>query len=55
MKSPLIIAGLLLASVFATPDCYDYSVTTEVSNYLEVLPILLYFDKVDWMMLEPNQ
>ena len=46
----LLIASLLLVSVTGTPDCYDYSVTTELT-YFELLPMLLYYGQVDWMTL----
>ena len=55
MKVPLIIAAVLLSSVLATPDCYDFSVTQVKANYLEILPTLLYFNHVDWMLLDPGQ
>ncbi len=52
MKSTLIIAAVLLSSVLATPDCYDYSVTQIKPNYMEILPTILYFNKVDWLLLD---
>jgi hypothetical protein len=55
MKAPLIIAVLLLSSVIATPDCYDYSVTAVAPNYMEILPMFLYFGQVNWLTIEPGQ
>jgi hypothetical protein len=55
MKAPLIIASLLLALVGATPDCYDFTVTQVKKNYLEILPELIYFGHVDWLMLDAGQ
>ena len=47
----LVLALILATTVLATPDCYDYSVTTLRTDYFEVLPLLLYYGKVDWMKL----
>ena len=52
MKANLIIAAVLLSSVLATPDCYDFSVTQVKQNYLEILPTFLYFNHVDWLLLD---
>ncbi len=55
MKAFLLAAAvLILGSVHATPDCYDFTVTKIKRDYLEVLPLLMYYNKVDWMTLEPN-
>lgn len=47
----LVLALLIATTVWATPDCYDYSVTTLRKDYFEVLPLLLYYGKIDWMYL----
>ena len=51
----LTILSLLILSVVATPDCYDFSVTSKKTDYLEVLPSLLFYRQVDWLMLESGQ
>lgn len=45
----LFILAALLSTVFATPDCYDYSVTTLRQDYFEVLPKLLFYGQTDWL------
>jgi hypothetical protein len=39
----IILALALLSTVLATPDCYDYSVTTLRDDYFEILPKLLFY------------
>ena len=41
----LLSLGLLIlfGSVAATPDCYDFSVTTLNTTYFEMLPEVLYY------------
>ena len=41
----LLSLGLLIlfGSVSATPDCYDFSVTTMNTTYFEMLPELLFY------------
>lgn len=52
MKSTLALFSVLLALVSATPDCYDYSVTTLSEDYFEVLPKMLFYGNIDWMKLQ---
>ena len=49
-----ILASLLVSLVAGTPDCYDFSVTTLNTTYMEVLPQMLYFGHTDWMSLSGN-
>ena len=51
MKAMFAILAALASLVNATPDCYDFSVTTLNSTYLEVLPTMLYYGHTDWMTL----
>ena len=48
-------AVLLMAALSAVQaiDCFGWSVTRRV-NYLEIVPMLLYFDHVDWINLDPG-
>jgi hypothetical protein len=55
MKAPLILALLFASQVIATPDCYDYSVTRKRTDYMEFLPLVMFYNKVDWMELDPGQ
>jgi hypothetical protein len=54
MKSSLT-ALLLLAALssvtYATPDCYDFSVTEIRNDYIDMLPKLLFYGQVDWLKL----
>jgi hypothetical protein len=38
-----VLALMLAGAAWATPDCYDYSVTTLRTDYFEMLPKLLYY------------
>ena len=51
MKS-LLISALLLSLAAATPDCYDFSVTSPQSDYFELLPQMLFYGNIDWMKLQ---
>lgn len=51
----LVLALLAATTVWATPDCYDFSVTTLSTSYFEVLPTLLYYGKVDWLTLNSGK
>lgn len=53
MKGKLAILAALASLALATPDCYDFSVTTMNTTYMEVLPEMLYFGHTDWMTLNP--
>jgi len=53
MKAILPILAALTSVALATPDCYDFSVTTLNSTYMEVLPTMLYYGHTDWMTLNP--
>lgn len=57
MKSMLIAAAaaLMVAVTLATPDCYDFSVTTLEENYFELLPKMLFYGNVDWMTLKAGK
>ncbi len=49
----LLIALTLLPESSAV-DCFGWSYTKRV-RYLEVLPMLLYYDKVNWINLDPSR
>jgi hypothetical protein len=51
MKKLLLLAGLFYLAL-ATPDCYDFSVTELRDDYIEVLPLLIYYGQVDWLKLK---
>ena len=56
MKRSSIIHLLLLLSLVkfsSTADCFGWS-TTKRASYSEVLPLLLYFDSVNWINLNPT-
>ena len=38
----------------ATPDCYDFTVTKIDRNYLEMLPLMMYYNHVDWLTIQGN-
>lgn len=57
MRSTLCLATtLLLLLTYLHPtqaiDCFGWSVTKRV-NYLEVLPMMMYYDHVNWINLDP--
>ena len=52
MKSTFVLFSVLAAFVTATPDCYDYSVTTISEDYFDLLPKMLFYGNVDWMKLQ---
>ena len=54
MKS-LIFAFLFILHVLGTPDCYDFSVTSINKEYMEILPSILYYRKLDQLILDPGQ
>lgn len=54
MKS-LFITALLFVLSRATPDCYDFSVTTLQDNTFELLPKMLFYTHVDWMTLDAGK
>ncbi|TNV86459.1 hypothetical protein FGO68_gene16457 [Halteria grandinella] len=35
-------------------DCFSWSVTKRV-NYMEVLPLMIYYDQINWINLDPQQ
>ena len=43
MKS-ILITAILAYSALATPDCYDFSVTKLKRDYMEVLPLMIYYN-----------
>lgn len=55
----LMIALLTLSTMpqssMATPDCYDFSVTSINDNYFEFLPKMLFYGQVDWMTLKAGK
>jgi hypothetical protein len=51
----IILVLALLSTVLATPDCYDYSVTTLRDDYFEVLPKLLFYGQTDWLTIQPGE
>jgi hypothetical protein len=53
MKSTiLLLSAAALAIVSATPDCYDFSVTTQSEDFFDMLPKMLFYGNVDWMKLQ---
>ena len=44
----LAIAALLGLALGAAPDCWDQTVTKLRTDYIEPLPVALYYGKVDW-------
>ncbi len=50
----LLLSALYFISPAQAVDCFGWSVTKRVS-YLEVLPLLLYYDQVNWINLDPNR
>lgn len=58
MKSTILIPLALAAFAhltLATPDCYDFSVTTAQDSFFEMLPKMLYYGNVDWMKLQAGK
>ena len=53
MKATAFFLLSTLAVAVQGIDCFGWSVTRRV-NYLEVVPMLLYFDHVDWINLDPG-
>ena len=51
MKSILYYLALTTALVMATPDCYDKSVTALRQDYMDVLPQMLFYGKIDWLTI----
>ena len=47
----ILLSLALLAGVLATPDCYDFSVTTRREDFFEPLPKLLFYGNVDWLTI----
>ena len=50
----ILTLGLLAYSALATPDCYDFTQTKRKTNYMEVLPLMMYYNKVDWLSINGN-
>lgn len=55
MKGTLILALLLITETLATPDCYDFSVTRKRADFMEFLPLVMFYNKVDWLELDAGQ
>lgn len=55
MKGYLLLGALLASSVLATPDCYDFTVTSLNKDYMEFLPMMAYYNKIDWLTIEPGK
>ncbi len=53
MKAAQVVLFLAAFNAVQAIDCFGWSVTRRV-NYLEIVPMLLYFDKVDWINLDPG-
>jgi hypothetical protein len=47
----IILASAVLSMVLATPDCYDFSVTTLREDFFEPLPKLLFYGSTDWLTI----
>ena len=48
----LVLAVLIPSGISA--DCFGWSITKRAS-YMELLPQMLYYDKVNWINLDPNR
>lgn len=47
----MLLALLIAAPLTQAADCFGWSVTKRV-NYLEVLPLMIYYDHVNWINLD---
>lgn len=47
-----VLATLLVATVIATPDCYDGTVAKRDKSYMELLPKMMFYGQTDWLMLD---
>lgn len=57
MKGSTILQLLMVASMVSlgsTTDCFAWSVTKR-ADYLEVLPLILYYDRVNWINLDATK
>jgi hypothetical protein len=45
-----LVLAIGLVQVESATDCYNFSVTQK-SSYFEVLPLALYYDKIDWIKI----
>ena len=54
MKATLILAAILASSVLATPDCYDFTVTQLRKDYTEILPLMVYYNHIDYLTIDPG-
>lgn len=50
----ILLAAIWAYSALATPDCYDFTVTKLNRKYMEVVPLFLYYNQVDWMTIQAN-
>ncbi len=50
----LVVASALLLNLGTTTDCFAWSVTKR-ADYIEVLPLLLYYDHVNWINLDATK
>ncbi len=50
----LLMVMLNLIQPARSVDCFGWS-WTKRSSYMEMLPQLLYYDKVDWINLDPGR
>ena len=55
MKMMKLLSFAFIAySALATPDCYDFTVTKLKKDYMEIVPLMAYYNHVDWLTLEAN-
>ena len=47
----ILLTAAVLSVAYATPDCYDFSVTTLRYDYFETLPKLLFYGQADWLTI----
>ncbi|CDW71452.1 UNKNOWN [Stylonychia lemnae] len=47
-----ILIAIFSYSALATPDCYDFSVTKIIRDYMEIVPMFLYYNQVDWIVIQ---
>ena len=49
-----LLSVTLLPQSASAVDCYGWSVTKRVS-YLEILPMLIYYDQINWINVDPSR
>ena len=57
LKTALYLTALLSVTLLpqaSAVDCFGWSVTKRV-NFMEMLPMLLYYDQINWINLDPSR